>query len=246
MHLGTKKAVQNGFRLRGGEITRIEAFSDAVFAFAVTLLIVSLEVPKTFHELMITMRGFGAFAICFALLVNLWYQQNTFFRRYGLQDAWTIFLNVVLLFVVLFYIYPLKFLFTLVVNGWMGVPAGTELPNGKFVPAIVGQDALALFIIYGAGFLAVFVVFALLYWHALSKREELELNALEVFDTRVKIYAALFNVVVGTISILIARFGGIAHINMAGYIYPLLIGPGFTIYYSIMGRRRRKLERAIA
>jgi hypothetical protein len=36
------------FRWRSHEISRIEGLSDAVFAFAVTLLVVSLEVPKTF------------------------------------------------------------------------------------------------------------------------------------------------------------------------------------------------------
>lgn len=51
------------FRWRSHEISRIEGLSDAVFAFAVTLLVVSLEVPKTFAELMEAMRGFGAFAI---------------------------------------------------------------------------------------------------------------------------------------------------------------------------------------
>jgi uncharacterized membrane protein len=72
------------FRWRSHEISRIEGLSDAVFAFAVTLLVVSLEVPKTYGELMETMRGFGAFAICFALLFVVWFNQYKFFRRCGI------------------------------------------------------------------------------------------------------------------------------------------------------------------
>lgn len=49
--------VEKEFRWRGGEVSRIEGFSDAVFAFSVTLLVVSLEVPKTFNDLMMTMLG---------------------------------------------------------------------------------------------------------------------------------------------------------------------------------------------
>jgi uncharacterized membrane protein len=75
------------FRWRGHEISRVEGLSDAVFAFAITLLVVSLEVPKTFNELAPTMRGFGAFAICFVLLFLVWFNQYKFFRRYGLQDT---------------------------------------------------------------------------------------------------------------------------------------------------------------
>src|ERR1700761_9744831 len=106
----------DGFRLRGEDVKRIETFSDAVFGFAVTLLIVSLEVPKSYEELLVSMRGFFPFALCFALLVRLWYDQHAFFRRYALDDRLTIFLNVCLLFIVLFFVYPLKFLFTLLFN----------------------------------------------------------------------------------------------------------------------------------
>jgi uncharacterized membrane protein len=60
---------EEGFSWRGEDVSRIEGFSDAVFGFAVTLLVVSLEVPNTFDELLATMRGFFAFAICFWLLV---------------------------------------------------------------------------------------------------------------------------------------------------------------------------------
>src|SRR5437879_6705404 len=89
------------FRWRSHEVSRTEGLSDAVFGFAITLLVVSLEVPRTFAELMYAMRGFGAFAISFTLLFIVWYNQYKFFRRYNLQDNITILLNGILLFVVL-------------------------------------------------------------------------------------------------------------------------------------------------
>src|SRR3954447_6873686 len=114
-----KKQQEAGFRWRGGEIARIEGLSDAVFAFAVTLLVVSLEVPKTFNELAAMMRGFLPFAISFALLMQVWHEQNRYFRRYNLQDSTSTILNWILLFVVLFYVYPLKFLWSLLITNWI-------------------------------------------------------------------------------------------------------------------------------
>jgi hypothetical protein len=227
-----------GFRWRGGEIARIEGLSDAVFAFAVTLLVVSLEVPKTFNELASLMRGFIPFAICFALLMQVWHEQYIFFRRYNLQDNTTIALNAVLLFVVLFYVYPLKFLFTLLVNEWTGAGTRVHLAGGAVEQMIEGGQISTLMAIFSGGYLAVSCVFLLLFWRALAKRSELELNNLELFETRVSIGASCLNGGVALVSLLIALVGGG---GLAGVIYPVLIAPGFTIFYSATGRRKRKL-----
>ena len=84
--------------------------------------------PKPFNELAVLMRGFLPFAISFALLMQMWHEQYRFFRRYNLQDSTSTILNCILLFTVLFYVYPLKFLGTFLVSGWIarGTPHATR------------------------------------------------------------------------------------------------------------------------
>ena len=82
---------------REHESTRIEAFSDAMFAFAATLLVVSLEVPRDFGELVSNLRGFLPFALSFAALYFIWVAHTNVFRRYALGDPFTLVVNGALL-----------------------------------------------------------------------------------------------------------------------------------------------------
>src|SRR6266404_2140889 len=219
----------HGFRIRGREVTRLEAFSDAVFAFALTLLVVSLEVPKTFADLMETMRGFLAFGVCFAILAMIWNTHYIYSRRFGLEDSFVRFLTCVLLFVVLLYVYPLKFLFNLFINGMIlrGARGQLTMPQGT-----------ALFVIYGLGFAAIYLALTALYLHAYKRRDELELTPLETFDTRWEIYGLLCQAAVGVTSIVIAltqRFG-----DLPGFIYFALF-PVMSIHGAIRRRGRRRL-----
>jgi len=70
------------------------------------------------------LRGFLPFALCFAQLVMIWRTHYRFSRRYGLEDDYTVFLNMVLLFLVLFYVYPLKFVFTTLFSEITGNESG--------------------------------------------------------------------------------------------------------------------------
>jgi len=230
------------FRWRGHEVSRIEGLSDAVFAFAITLLVVSLEVPKTFGELAETMHGFGAFLISFVLLFFVWFSQYKFFRRYGLRDTITVVLNAALLFVVLFYVYPLKFLFTFLVDRVMGGHGEARLANGNVVPMIESNEQMAsLMTIFNLGYVAVFGVFVLLFWHAYRKREALELNELERFDTRESIFESALNCGIAIVSLLVLAIGGVGRAGLAVMAY-MLTPIVMTLNGKIMGARRRKLK----
>jgi uncharacterized membrane protein len=230
------------FRWRGHEISRIEGLSDAVFAFAITLLVVSLEVPKTFTELAETMHGFGAFLISFLLLFTVWFNQYKFFRRYGLQDTTTVALNAALLFVVLFYVYPLKFLFSFLIDEFTGGHGEVRLANGNVVAMIESREQMAhLMMIFSLGYLAVFGVFVLLFWHAYRQRQALELNELERFDTRGSIQDAALNCAIAVLSLLIVIVGGPRRAGLAGMVY-MLSAVVLTTNGMIMGKRRKKLE----
>ena len=230
------------FRWRGGEITRLEAFTDAVFAFAVTLLVVSLEVPKNFSELATAMKGFVAFAICFAILVQVWYQHYVFSRRYCLQTFYTVFLNSILLFVVLFYVYPLKFLFSLVVGGLSGGVLATQ-PLGR---SIQSSQVPLLMVIYSLGFSAVATVFWLLYHYAYGLRKELDLNEYESLRTRHEGYHQLAMVALGLIVSTTAMLLPTNLAGLAGYLYGL-IGVYYWVAETIYGKKERlALERVQA
>jgi uncharacterized membrane protein len=223
--------VDRGFRWRGGEVSRLEGFSDAVFGFALTLLVVSLEVPRTFAQLAETMRGFFAFAFSFALLLVVWEKHYRFFRRYGLQDGTTLLLNSLLLFVVLFYVYPLKFVSTAFIEG--------VLFHRRSVVVEVTQIP-TLFTIYGAGYVAIFAIYGTLYLHARRNRAALELSPFEAALTNAEVLHHAALCAVGFVAIALARLLPVGLSGLSGFAY-VLIGPVETWHGAREGRLRREL-----
>jgi uncharacterized membrane protein len=230
------------FRVRGKEISRVEGLSDAVFGFAITLLIVSLEVPKSADEVLHTMRGFFAFAITFALLFGVWKTQFTFFRRYGLEDNTTVLLTALLLFVILFFVFPLKFVIGAIVERLL---SHAGFPDPSAVNLFKEPRAGLLMAIYAVGFAAVFAVFALLYRHAYSKKDELQLNVLEEFDTRAAMQTQMMTAAFGIV---------LAIVNFVAYLLPespttdritagLSTGMLVILLLFVRSRRRVRVER---
>jgi uncharacterized membrane protein len=178
---------------RDRAVTRLEGFSDAVFGFALTLLVVSLQTPGTTAELRDLLAGVVPFAVTFAMVVWIWYEHNVFFRRYGMQDPWTVFLNSVLLFVVLFYVYPLKFL-SAALLGRLFIESDT-------LPRLAGNDGWLVMFMYSTGVLLIFGTFVLLHRHAWRRRASLDLDEGELLTLRFSTRAHVLSMSVAVASL---------------------------------------------
>ena len=232
------------FRWRGSDVSRLEAFTDAVFAMVLGLLFLRVMPTESFRDLWPTMKSFVPFALTFAMIAYVWFEHWLFSRRYDLQDGLTTFLNLLLLFLLLFYAYPLKFLFTLVFVQLAG-PIG----NVSMEAMLHGQGGEAgvvrLFVIYGAGFASIFGVLTLMYAPALHFADELRLDPVERFLTRSGMVQTSLQAGVGILSIVLALTGIGLRYGVPGWIYAG-IGPVMGIHGAREGRRLRMLQRAVA
>jgi uncharacterized membrane protein len=208
--------------------SRLEGFSDAVFGFAVTLLVLSLEVPSTFDALLAALRGLPVFAITFAILLLVWQEHHRFFRRFAASDGATIWLNGGLLFTVMVYIYPLKFLFALLA-GPRGFLAGQH-------QSMIRLDQLVeAMVLYGAGFMAMFAMLGALYANAWRRCRRAALPDRQAEALQGLGHCLVF-VSVAAVSIAIVLVGGRRAALASGLCY-LLIAPAHVVLQRIARQR---------
>jgi uncharacterized membrane protein len=196
---------QSNFNYRGKEVFRIEALSDAVFAFSVSLLVASLEVPKSFEELKEIAAGALPFFATVAMIFLFWYRQYIFFRRYGLNDFTTIVLNLVYLSVILYYVYPLKFLFSILLSYWSGIDFSPG-NNEKNLAFLSGEEFPQLIILFSIGYFLIWTVIFLSYYHVLRRKGHFNFTAYELNFTKKEESGALYNAIIGMLAFAFAWF----------------------------------------
>lgn len=162
----------SGFRLRGEQVTRLETFVDAAFAFSLTLLVIfANDLPESAAELREALKRVPTFAACFAVLMMLWVAHNRWSRRFGLEDARSTVLSLAFVLVVMVYVYPLR----MVMSSFLSIMTAGWLPNELGLSA--GQrDLQTAFIVYSLGFGAMAWLLWRLNAHALRHADALALD----------------------------------------------------------------------
>lgn len=206
-------STQKKFQWRDGDASRLETFSDAVFGFSIALLIVSMDVPKSYDALVDTLWGFFGFLLSFAMLVLIWFYHYRLFTQFKINDLYMIFLNAVLLFVVLFYVYPLKYLTNLL----------ADLMTGHF--PLTPEESKNLVIIYSVGFIAVFSVLALMHRHVVAVLQKQSATALEVLKAKSHIWDCSVMISVGVLSVILAFVMPVMLSAFVGGIIYFMISP---------------------
>ena len=222
--------VESQFRLRGLEVTRLDTFIDAAFAFVLTLLVISFDaIPSNYAEMMAAVKRIPAFAASFAIIMTLWLPHRRWSRRYGLENSRTILLSLALILVVLVYVYPLRTIFESMFSSLSG---GYLSSSFRIASTDEGRGIL---VFYSAGFFAISLVFNQLYRATMRSSTLLALNQIELRITRFKMHAWAGAASFGLLSILLALVVADAWVPVAGYLYFAL--PAVMLLPSFLDRR---------
>ena len=206
--------VENQFRLRGLEVTRLDTFVDAAFAFVLTLLVISFDdIPSNIPEMLAAVKRIPGFAASFAILMMFWLQHRRWSRCYGLENPGTILHSLIFIFVMLVYVYPLRMVF----EGLFSNLTGGYLSKSYQIETY--NDLRLIFVFYSAGFLAMSLLVSQLYRLAMRSSTSLGLNSIELRKTSIEMHVWALAASFGLLSILLALTLPDAWVVSAGYMY---------------------------
>jgi uncharacterized membrane protein len=148
------------------ESGRVEAFSDGVFAIAITLLVLEIKVPEDARDHLWSALGrqwpsYAAYVVTFLIIGVMWVNHHTVFQYIARVDRKLLFLNLLLLMGV-------------AALPWPAAVVASYLREGN--AAEVALAVYGLFMVFHA------LVFQALWWHLTSTGH--------LFDDRVDVEAA--------------------------------------------------------
>jgi uncharacterized membrane protein len=207
-----------GFRLRGMEMTRLETFIDAAFAFAISMLVIAgSQVPDDVGALLGAFKNVPTFICSIAVLGIYWRGHWLWSRRYGLEDGVSILISWALIVTILIFIYPLKAIFGAM---WYFLSSGQV--GQPFSLHTTETQARTIFAVYALGLIAISTEILFLNLRAWQLREPLRLNARERLMTRGELTGWSIPISVGLVSLVFSFALPIEQIAWCGWIYFLM------------------------
>ncbi len=195
---------------RGENASRLDNLTDAVFGIAITLLIFNLTNPNSFADLLTFTKTLPAFLISISFIVLIWTEHLRFSEIYTLNDTRLAILNTIFIALVIFYVYPLRFLTLFLTNFFF---------NTDIAVNIEGNQVPYLMIYYGFVAFALYFVLYLFYYRADKIKTELNLNKFEAFYTKSQKKKLLIMFSVPLISIILTLI-----INEFSFIWASVVG----------------------
>jgi uncharacterized membrane protein len=224
-----------GFRLRGMEMTRLETFIDAAFAFAITMLVIAgSQVPDDVAALLGAFKHVPTFICSIAVLGIYWRGHWLWSRRYGLEDGVSILISWAMIVTMLIFIYPLKAIF-----GAMWYLLSSGHIGQRFSLHTTETQARTIFAVYALGLIAISAEILLLNLRAWQLREPLRLNARERLMTRGELTGWSIPISVGMVSLIFSFVLPIEQIAWCGWIYFLM---AILVRMHDVWRRRKLTE----
>lgn len=196
-------------RIRPTETRRLDAFVDAAFAFAVSLLIIAGgQPPANFEELMVALGRIPSFAMGFALIVMFWLGHRQFGRLAPQRDGTSVALSLAIVFMALIYVFPLRML----TDAAAHFLSGGRLPGDGIIDTY--GDLAGVYTVYGIGFAILGGLYWVLYGHATRHIERLGVAVEDVDDVRSWSGVWMIITLSGVVSALVAQ------------VFPLRLFPG--------------------
>jgi uncharacterized membrane protein len=209
---------------------RLDAFVDAAFAFAVTLLIVGGgDTPERFSDLSAMLLRAPAFAAAFALIAMFWLGYRDLGRLWPHRDGLSTALSLAIVFVVLLYVFPLRF----IMEAALHALSGGWLPGTRLAETL--QEQRYLYVAYGAGCLILSVLYASLYRHHRGQGEPTPDR-----DLTAAIWIGNWSILAGVsgVSMLLAAAAPDDFASWAPGVIYMVIGPLIGLSIALRFRRR--------
>ena len=200
------------------EMTRLETFIDAAFAFAISMLVIAgSQVPDDVAALLGAFKNVPTFICSIAVLAIYWRGHWLWSRRYGLEDGVSILISWVMIVTMLIFIYPLKAIF-----GAMWYLLSSGHIGQRFSLHTTETQARTIFAVYALGLIAISAEILLLNLRAWQLREPLRLNVRERLMTRGELTGWSIPIFVGMVSLVFSFALPIEQIAWCGWIYFLM------------------------